>query len=63
MEQLREAPVHQVDLAEIADHDVGRFEIAVHDPAMVRIRERVADLEQDLDAPPRRDRCSPADAS
>ena len=36
----RDAPVHDVDLAELADHDVGGLQIAVDDAAAVGVRGR-----------------------
>ena len=46
----REAPVHQVDLPEARHHDVLGLEIAVDDAAVVRVRDGVADLHEDLEA-------------
>ena len=40
---LREPPVEHVDLAEVAEHDVRRLEIAVEHAARVRERDREAD--------------------
>ena len=45
-----DAPVHDVGFAEFADHDVRRLQVAVHDVAAVRIFERIADFEQDVEA-------------
>ena len=48
-EHLRQAPVHDVDLAEAADHDVLRLQVAVQHALVVRIRHRVAHLQHDLE--------------
>ena len=42
--QLREAPVEDVHLAEVAEHDVARLEVAVDDASRVRELDREADL-------------------
>ena len=59
-DDLRDAPVEHVDLAEVAEHDVGRLEIAVDDAARVRELDREADVDeraqQALAREPRRDR-------
>ena len=39
--ELRQSPVHDVDLAEVTHHDVVRFEVTVHDP-LERWRTRAA---------------------
>ncbi len=41
------APVHDVDLAELADHDVRGLEVAVHHAAAVGESDGLADLEED----------------
>lgn len=38
-----EPPIKDEDFAERADHDVGRFQIAMEDPARVRERDDIAD--------------------
>ena len=38
---LRQAPVHHHGLAELADQDVGRLQVAMDDPAVVRIGDGV----------------------
>jgi len=43
-QHLGESPVHDLDLAEAADHDVARLEVAVEDPVGVRVGHRLADL-------------------
>ncbi len=47
---FRDAPVHQVDLAEAADHDVRRLQVPVDDALVVGEREGLAELEEDLQA-------------
>jgi hypothetical protein len=51
LERDREAPVHEVDLAEAADHHVLGLEIAVHDAAHVREVQCPRDLDQDAEVP------------
>jgi hypothetical protein len=48
-EDLRQTPVHDEDLAIVADHDVGGLEVAVHDAAGMGKGHAVADLEEDLE--------------
>lgn len=43
---LREAPVGEVDLPVIADEDVLRLDVAVQDPARVRVPQGARDLEE-----------------
>ena len=43
-EDLGESPVHDLDLAEGTDHDVGRLQVAVDDAAAVGVGDRLADL-------------------
>ncbi|HET6574550.1 MAG TPA: hypothetical protein VFG68_13160 [Fimbriiglobus sp.] len=43
-QNLGESPVHDLDFAEGPDHYVGRFQVAVDDPAVVSIGDREADL-------------------
>gem|GEM_PF-4482665 len=45
--QLGNAPVHDQDLTELADHDVLRLQVAVDDVAGVREGQRVADFAKD----------------
>jgi hypothetical protein len=45
---LREAPVHDEHLAEVADHDVRGLEVAVDHAAGVSVGHPVANLEEDL---------------
>src|SRR5207237_6925920 len=45
-DDLRDAPVEHVDLAEVAEHDVVGLEIAMDDPADVRELDREADLRE-----------------
>ena len=47
---MGDAPVHDVGLAEFADEDVFRLEVAVHDVAAVGVIQGVADAEDDLQA-------------
>jgi hypothetical protein len=47
-QDLGQAPVQHQHLAEGADHDVARLEVAVHHPAAVREGDRIADLEEGL---------------
>ena len=53
----RQAPVHHQHLAELADHEVVGLEIAVHHPAAVGERDRLADaregVEEAAERPPR----------
>jgi hypothetical protein len=44
LDELRDAPVEDVHLAELAANDIVRLEIAVHDTARVRIGDGQADL-------------------
>ncbi len=46
VEHAREPPVHHVHLAILADHHVGRLEVAVQHALRVRVGHRLADLEQ-----------------
>ncbi len=46
MEGFGDAPVHDHHLAEAADHDVGRLDVAVEDAARVGERERVQDAQR-----------------
>ena len=48
----RDAPVHDEHLPEAADHQVGRLQVAVQHPLVVRVRHRIADPLQDADAAP-----------
>ena len=43
-QHLGQAPVHDLDLAERADHDVGRLQVAVDDAVGVGVADRLADL-------------------
>src|SRR6185295_8129078 len=62
-ERPRDAPVEDVDLAEVAEHDVRRLEIAVHDAAAVRELDREADVDERAQhAPPHRGLVLGADA-
>jgi hypothetical protein len=44
---LGQAPVHELHLAEGADHHVGRLQVAVDHPLAVRVRHRLADRLED----------------
>ena len=44
---LRDAPVHHVDLAEAADHDVLRLQVAMHDAVRVREGDGIQDASED----------------
>ena len=46
VQRLGAAPVHQVDFAEFAHHDVGGFDVAVHDAAAVAVGDRFADFQE-----------------
>ena len=46
-EDLGQAPIHHLDLAEAAHHDVRRLQVAVDHAAGVRVRHRLADLLED----------------
>jgi hypothetical protein len=48
LHHLREPPVQDLDLAVLAEHDVGRLQVAVEDAARVREVDRLRDLQQDL---------------
>jgi hypothetical protein len=50
-EHLREAPVDHLHLAERADHDVRRLQVAVDHAARVRVAHRLADRLEDRDQP------------
>ena len=43
-DRARDAPVEDIDLAEVAEHDVRRLEIAVDDPRAVRELDRETDI-------------------
>jgi hypothetical protein len=45
--RLGQPPVHDLDLAELAHHDVGRLQVAVDDAARVGERHRLTDLLED----------------
>jgi hypothetical protein len=47
-QHLGQAPVHDLDLAERPDHDVGRLQVPVDDAAGVRVGQRLAHLLEDL---------------
>ena len=51
-EDLGQAPVDHLDLAERADHDVGRLQVAVDDASGVRIGHRLTDLLEHREEPP-----------
>ena len=53
-EHLGQAPVHDVDLAEIADHDVGRLQIAMDHAARMGVGQGVADVDEDVQQPAQR---------
>jgi hypothetical protein len=46
VQRLGQPPVDEHGLAERADEDVGRLEVAVDDPLRVRVGERVDEREQ-----------------
>ena len=46
-QHFRQAPVHDLHLAEAAHHDVGRLQVAVDDVVRVGVGERLADLLED----------------
>ena len=46
-QDLGQAPVHDLDLAEAADHDVRRLQVAVDHAAGVGVGHRLADLLED----------------
>ena len=48
-QDLGQAPVHHLDLAEVAYHDVGRFQIAMDHAPGVGISDRLADLLEDVE--------------
>ena len=50
-QDLGQAPVHHLHLAEAADHDVRRLEIAVDHSPGVRVRHRLRHLEEDGEQP------------
>ncbi len=52
----RDAPVHHVDLAELADHEVEGRQVAVHHAPRVGEGDRVAGPDQDLEQPDQRAR-------
>ena len=47
VDDLRDAEVHQLEHAVLADHDVLGLDVAVDDAGGVRVRERAADLDGD----------------
>ena len=51
IEHLGEAPVHDLDLAEAADHDVRRLQVAVDHALRVGVGDRLADLLEDGEEP------------
>ena len=50
-QDLGQAPVHHLDLAEVAHHDVGRLQIAMDHASGVCISHRLADLLEDVEEP------------
>lgn len=46
--QLGDTPIEKEHFAVLADHDVGRLEVAMHDPFEVRIFERERHLQENL---------------
>ena len=50
-QHLGQPPVHDLHLAEAADHDVGRLQVAVDDVVGVGVRHRLADLLEDRHEP------------
>ncbi|ODV20559.1 MAG: hypothetical protein ABT27_07585 [Lysobacteraceae bacterium SCN 69-25] len=46
MQQLGDAEVEQLDLARACDEHVGRLEVAMHDQIAMRMRDRLADLDE-----------------
>ena len=46
-EHLGQPPVHDLDLAELPDHDVRRLQVAVDHPVRVGVPDRLADLLED----------------
>ena len=50
-QDLGEAPVHHLDLAEAADHHVRRLQVTVEDAPGVGIRDRLANLLEDPQEP------------
>ncbi|MEZ5302717.1 MAG: hypothetical protein R3F11_19080 [Verrucomicrobiales bacterium] len=48
---LGDAPIHDVNFAEGADHDVRRLEVAVHDALAMGIGDRLAHPDQDAGRP------------
>ena len=48
---LGEPPVHHLDFAEVAHHDIRRLEVAVDDAATMRIGHRLAHLLEDREIP------------
>ena len=55
-EHARDPEVHHLDDPHLGDHQVGRFEVAVHDAGAVRVRERVEDLHRKVGGLRRRER-------
>ena len=53
-QHLGQAPVHDVDLAEVADHDVGRLQVAVDHAARMGIGQGIADADEDVQQPAQR---------
>ena len=51
VEDLGQAPVHHLDLAEAADHHVRRLQVAVDHPPGVGVGHRLADLLEDREEP------------
>ena len=50
-QDLGQAPVHHLDLAEAAHHHVGRLQVAVDHPPGVRVGDRLGDVEEDRQEP------------
>ena len=46
-DNLRQPPIHHQDFTILADHDVGRLQIAMDDPFRVRERYGIADFLKD----------------
>ena len=51
-QHLGQSPIHHLHLAKRPDHNVGWLQIAMNNPARVRVRHRLTDMLEDADELP-----------